>query len=1832
MNDFSIPPSPDREAHPHHLIAGKAPAWMRNLPPDTYRHLRTAARPRAPWFEQACLERPAAARALVAEYGSYRRAQEQAHTVLASLPPLQGFACEQLTQAIEQRFGLRLDVTRTYLINASKAVAYKRSLTGDPLVDSQRALKLATQSLLHCALQNFEAAETHAEGLDVDTLTSRVVDSNTFLALQPLGQPIAMAAPAFAALVRELDIGGQYQTMIDAVYAPSTTPPAPSDAWQAFSDTERSAFRLQVHMAFLTNAIDESLCQALLKLADDGQADYLGSPIRCAFLEVFGVTLTGAMAIGVVPSPERLLAYDVTLLPYKEVLITYLPGAPAPLMVHTTSHQVQAHVSQQISTLPVAELRALVPERHQHDFLEKTRQEAAYWVAITLQPLRRPFVDALVHQKYQRLKDDARFHAVPTALEDQKTTQKRISYFSRLAFNAINVGAFFVPGLGQLMMGLSVIQLSYEVFEGFESWADGDRDKALDDLLDVLENLALTAALGAAGRAAGTPANEKIPVERPSFITELKPVELPDGQTRLWLPDLRPFAHDIVLPADLQPDEFGVYQHQGKMWLALEDQTYSIRQHPQTNDYHLEHPRGPERYQPRMLHNGAGAWLQEDERPREWQGLKLFRRLGHLTAAFDDQAARQIMQVSGTSEDVLRRVLAEREPLPALLQDTLLRFKLDHELERSHPEAPPHTRATLFEQRYAASLTAQGPRAELVRRVYPTLPRPVLETLLLSADEAELQALDHGKIPGRLGEEIRCFQHHIRLARAYEGLYLRAPRNWDSERLILHTLAQLPGWRADLRVVLEQRRFSPGQVDSIGPRQAALQRSIICARAGYIVGDAVDLDQEPVIHDTLYDALYEALTPSLRQALALDHGTALRQKIQAAPLLARQTLREVLGMRPARPGYTSPMRLADGRLGYPLSGMRARSGSVSRHSLLNVVRQLGQTVASPRAAELILSAMENSGMSRSAIQARLQQLRAQNAELQDRLNDWHQANPTSPPQRQPVLDEVRQAILQYWYDTAFAPAMGNAPTLRLQGVSLHEIPTRLPDFFTTSVRSLELVDTEPGGFLNWRQHETGLSDLLRQFSGLRALTIQRGYTPDSPPSAFALSLPLIAEHLRELESLSLLNQNIAISAYDVTQLAQLPRLRRLDLSGNRLADRNPPDFSELELDYLGLERLLLDHWPLGLNQAAMTRIREISLRDNSIRTLPALLLEEYHGSPDQAHVSLQGNTLIDEHVLRVLLSEDGHAERLSLSVTPNVQESLTHHLAQRRHLREVIDQWANASGSSAAPNQAVLASRNSIATALNAFWHAQEQGRTQTTLRLDNIALHLFPTELPGFFTERVRSLALAHVSGTTAQLERVLRLFPQLSRLTLDDYLEAQRSLPLAITHLTQLTDLTMRNMGFVIDQQALDSIGRLTHLVSLDLSGNRLGAISEAPATLQGLRRLDLNSTGLTQWPDWVNSLLPLDLLELSDNRLTELPPFIVENAENDFPISSISLYGNPLTNDLINRARTSSTSSYTFALDLPDHLLPTDSSDEGSIGSHLHIPVLDTSEDAPNVEDWLHGTADENQALKDTWQQLDAAGDAQNLLALVGRLRRAAPYRNGQSRQTFSQRVRMVLVKALVSPDNRALFNAVAQEALVQPDTGNQTCHDGALLVFQNLELLIANQELVIEAADSEENLYRELRRLYRLHELDTIARRRAAGRDEAEVRLAYRYRLSSELDLGVPLDRMLYEASADVHRSELDNAITQVQNGERGEAFLSFAADNARWVEHLRQAHVDRFAAIEQAYQAEVTDLPDRFPGSTLEALEGEFEALARNKLMKERNLIRELTIRAAPDRT
>ncbi|RML75883.1 Leucine-rich repeat domain protein, partial [Pseudomonas syringae pv. maculicola] len=64
-------------------------------------------------------------------------------------------------------------------------------------------------------------------------------------------------------------------------------------------------------------------------------------------------------------------------------------------------------------------------------------------------PLGGVLLDNLHDRKLAALRDDALFHGVPTASEDQKTFDERVQYFKDTAFNVLNIAAFVVPGLGE---------------------------------------------------------------------------------------------------------------------------------------------------------------------------------------------------------------------------------------------------------------------------------------------------------------------------------------------------------------------------------------------------------------------------------------------------------------------------------------------------------------------------------------------------------------------------------------------------------------------------------------------------------------------------------------------------------------------------------------------------------------------------------------------------------------------------------------------------------------------------------------------------------------------------------------------------------------------------------------------------------------------------------------------------------------------------------------------------------------------------------------------------------------------------------------------------------------------------------------------------------------------------------------------------------------------------------------------------------------------------------------------------------------------------------------
>jgi len=267
---------------------------------------------------------------------------------------------------------------------------------------------------------------------------------------------------------------------------------------------------------------------------------------------------------------------------------------------------------------------------------------------------------------------DARHIAVPTGDEDATERWKRLTSYLNIGWNVFNFGAMLVPGLGEAVLAVMVGQMMLETLEGIEDWSKGDKEEASAHITGVLINFAQLALMGA-GHV--LPGGGPVAVKASPFIDQLKKVELPDGNARLWNPDLAPYDHKVVLPKDSKPNDRGLHRHDDRDILVLGDKHFEVTENAQTGQPRLRHPSRPTAYQPRVEHNSAGAWHTELDRPLEWDKTSLMRRLGPSVDAFSDETLEQIRIASGVREDVLRKLQVDTQPSPALLADTLKRFK-----------------------------------------------------------------------------------------------------------------------------------------------------------------------------------------------------------------------------------------------------------------------------------------------------------------------------------------------------------------------------------------------------------------------------------------------------------------------------------------------------------------------------------------------------------------------------------------------------------------------------------------------------------------------------------------------------------------------------------------------------------------------------------------------------------------------------------------------------------------------------------------------------------------------------------------------------------------------------------------------------------------------------------------------------------------------------------------------------------------------------------------------------------------------------------------------------
>ena len=1527
----------------YQTVSSRVPQWLVESTASQRQALRRQVPQPMPWLAAAGFNLPGVLAALRDEHQRHQLQEQRLHEVLVQLPSAEAFAEPLLRQAIQGTFGLDLDVRRTFLFNAARARVDESHFTAsDPVVKAFQVVKAATQSLLMAALQNFEAFEAEANGMRDERRASIVFISDSGLPLEP-GRELDLAPERFAALCRTLDLGGQYQRLIASLFQPR---PAPGETAQAaaadrqalFKLFEQSTFRLNLHLAYLQSWVGQTFYDELLYVANNTSAR--GS-VKRGMLKLWDVELNG-----IVLFHRRPQAAAAT-----PCLVVYMPDEPTrPFEEFATFQQFHASLRKRLQDpawrtyfqrfVPARQRQQLF-QRIQHTLYPKVWNPGG-WYEERLDPdallplgkvdFATPLFDTLLQRKMAVLKDDGLFHAVPTAAEDHKSAQDKVAYYLSMAFNVANVAAFVVPGLGEVMLAVNAAMLGYEVYEGFDSLSKGEREEAWGYFMDVGENLALMAVLGAAGAGA-----QRFTANLPLAVRSMRAVTLADGSVRLWKPDLAPFAYDIRLPADLQPGENGLYNYQGRDWLALDGRYYSVRSLLGTEQgYFLEHPEHAWSYEPSVRHNGNGGWLHELDSPEQWQGIQLFRRQGHREAAMSATLAQRALRISGISEAQLRQRLVDSHRPPALLTDTVRRLALAASQE------------TMAAETFASGYHALQPRlsshGQLLQRQFD-LPAGILEEIVGSATVQEADAMTRsGHVPLRLLEEARLYQQQVRLARACEGLYLDVEVNVDSACLLLHGLERLADWPAHVRIGLYEGSPDGKLLASIGS------------------GDA---PQHPLIWREQLPkgfcrTLFNAVPSEIRSQLGLDTPATLRARLQEQPLAPRQRLREWLGMQALKPGFRSPMRLADGQVGYPLSGRGSGSPFFTEDELLDKLRLLE---LDDLYVEDALQGLYRSGLNRSAISRRLDRLLGEMQLLRERLDRWAMDSASEP------LDEVRQcsrerigqAIWDYWR-RGLLPELGRpAPRLILWQVQLADLPTQLPEFFREVVRDVLLDEVVTDGAPESPSDEERLQGLARHFPNLRALDIRDGQWQPGLVQTVVRTWP-------HLDALGLRDLDQIIGHQDLRALAGLPQLRRLSLRGGRLAEMPVTALNGLTLDYLGLDLLNLETWPQWLDNAALDRIGEVSLVGNHLSEVPLQILADGQRAARPIRILLQGNRFAWQALLDMALAQRFEGRFIfDLDLSAHMVDALYQRVLERAQLQVLLQNWA-------APVQGAMrlvpehaAYRQRLSRVLLDWWREDLRGNDAPPLRLEDLVLPDFPGNLPAFFPGRVRRLELTRFTASPEWLEQFLGQFPYLQGLSLAQAEPALTQVPRILETLPYLRDLTLMHSGLTIDQAAMDSFARMPALSSLRLDGNVLGQITDmSPFDRQFLGYLGLAQMDISNWPAWLDPLLPngLETLCLDGNRLTTLPARLLENRRTATGAVEISLRNNPLNRDAMIQAHLSQHPGrpYTFSMDLPDDIA---TMVREAHPSDVEEPVSPGQEQADALGSW--------QALLDGFNQL-------------------------------------------------------------------------------------------------------------------------------------------------------------------------------------------------------------------------------------------------------------------
>ncbi|MCU1728956.1 hypothetical protein NTD86_18390 [Pseudomonas sp. 7P_10.2_Bac1] len=792
-----------------------------------------------------------------------------------------------------------------------------------------------------------------------------------------------------------------------------------------------------------------------------------------------------------------------------------------------------------------------------------------------------------------------------------------------------------------------------------------------------------------------------------------------NGEVNLWDTTTAQYERDVPLAGHHPGGELGLYEIQGKPYVALYGKTYQVEYDHLAHQWRMVHPNKPGVNTPLLAHNYKGAWRLQKEKPQQWDGPRLLRRLRAEPTGFSDEVGRQILTVSHTDEGVLRQVHINNLAPPPLLMDTWKRFKIEQDINdfvrqmQAHHTLPdansdfqllliqslpgwlhnkvlqitdaqgallkeygadldsalPRLRLTVDESRKGSFLRvllmnlneaetrallgeynpiiehrmlalarkiaahalkreanlfssiyesleySADPYVKLVQKNHPQLPKSVIESLVLHTSRKErINYLDKGLVPPRVTEQAQWTAKDVRLARAYEGLYLNATSTPDSEKLTLHLLQSLPGWPGEVRIEVRDRQVTGKVLDSIGAADAPAPRVLVLQDGRYRAWsrEGQPINPESVNGNNLLSSILHALEPAERAAIKVKDASdtqTLSQKIQSLAIAHRANLKTLLGLEPPAPPRKPPMNIDSEFTVYPLTV--TLDNATHPLSLIREARDLYPSMDY----EDTITFLNELGATQAEREAVLVQRRTQYQMLQGELRVWEQiqlyrygtshVGIVTPGHRV----QARRRIESAWRRETELAVMEDSGDivgfeLDLSGLNVGDLPAISGDF--SHVGALRMDD------MNLR---SGSNEFLASFSQLRVLDMSENRMTRIPPAIAQMS---------QLLSLELTSNRISLTPESAQQLANHSSLEILDLSGNPLG--MSPDVSQLvNLRQLDLSNTGITQWPNGL--WALTHIEWANLRNNMIASIPPAVFEPQWTLGANRSTTISGNPI-----------------------------------------------------------------------------------------------------------------------------------------------------------------------------------------------------------------------------------------------------------------------------------------------------------------------------------------------------------------------------------------------------------------------------------------------------------------------------------------------------------------------------------------------------------------------------------------------------------------------------